>query len=119
MPARTARAPRGFPCWFTRFRHFPEHEIQRTAFCRFDIHTCSRLELIKILLGKFTVLAVLAHFKHHITVISNISKTTLNQALNQSNDLFDISRRTWFNIGTFDIQGIEIRIHFLNQAFCQ
>ena len=60
MPARTALAPRGLPVRLSLFFRFPENEVVRILLALLTGYldlTESGLEIVKILMGKLSVIS--------------------------------------------------------------
>ena len=119
VPARTAVAPRGWPAWFTLFRHLPQHEVHRVALHINHVNAGTGLELIQILTGKRTVGWVRRHGEHHVAVVGNVRMSADDQLFGDLDDFVNMVGRARLAVRTQNIQGVEVFVHLSDHAIHQ
>ncbi len=112
MPSRTACAPRRRPAWLALFRHLPQDEVHRITLDVNHVDARPRLQLIEILTRQQTVVRVCRHIEHYVAVIRHIGMAFGDQLLGNLDDLRNMMRRARLAVGTQNIQGVKILVHF-------
>ena len=96
MPAGTAIAPRRLPVGLSVLLRLPENEVQRVSFLILSRHGNAahvELEIVQILVGKLSVVRILANREVHGSVTHDIGKALVDQTLNHVNHSVNFLRR--------------------------
>ena len=96
VPAGTAIAPRRLPVGLSVLLRLPENEVQRVSFLILSRHGNAahvELEIVQILVGKLSVVRILANREVHGPVTHDIGKALVDQTLNHVNHSVNFLRR--------------------------
>ena len=115
MPARTAlAAPRRIPSRLTRLCSLPDREVHRIFLYLADRDAGTGLQLLHRLVAQLAILGEGLGAEVYVAVLSNVSVTVLDQALNNINNSVHGLGRTRVHGRLLDAQTLCINEIFLN-----